>query len=134
VWAKRIIFSLSFAAALLLASCQQAIAPNGQPRIWNVASQDAQALDRVVASILDQQYDPAMVELLSLEMRFESIGDFRHAAEATFWLGYCNEKLGRTTDAARAYEHVIEKYPRQPAAAQASQRRVQLTSPPTPAQ
>ena len=48
--------------------------------------------------------------------------DARRAAEALFWAGYCQEKLGRRAPAAATYREVLRAYPDQPAAEQAQWR------------
>jgi len=115
------------AAAALLAGC--AARPPLRSVDWAAgeapaaaSARDVDDLNRAVAAMLDEEYARAAVMLLELGPRFEALGDDRRAAECLFWLGFCREKQGRTSEAAEFYRRVLSEHPDQPAARQAADR------------
>ena len=79
-------------------------------------------LDQAIADVASLEYDAARAKLAELVQRFEASGDDVRAAEAMFWLSYCHEKAGRTTDARILYRRMVDKYPHAPASDQARAR------------
>ena len=104
-------------AAPVRAVAVQRAAPNG-------------ALDEAVALAADGRYDDAAERFASLIDEFRAAGDRAHLAEATFWLGFCREKQGRTDDARRLYLDVERSWPDEPAARPAAER-LSLLAPPS---
>ena len=87
-----------------------------------VTQQDIQALDNAVALAAKLEYRQAGLQLQRLADRFEAAGDGRHAAEATFWLAYCDERQGRPYEAAALYKRLLERYPQSAPAPEARRR------------
>lgn len=83
---------------------------------------DRRTLDQAVARTAEGSYRAATEMLAPLVERFAAAGDRRRAAEATYWLGYCTEKLGRSQRAAELYRRVVRQYGEQPAARHARRR------------
>ena len=75
------------------------------------------------------QFGDAEAKLSHLLPIFQTAGDETHAAEAMFWLGYCNEKQGRPDRASTYYQRVRSEHPDSRAAAAAGQRLAILRSP-----
>jgi tetratricopeptide (TPR) repeat protein len=98
-----------------------------------LGSKNVAGLDEAVAMVSQLRYGEAAEKFTMLAGRFETAGDQRRAAESTFWLGYCYEKLGRTKDAGDCYQKVLGKYPATPAAARAADRVGNLVTPYKPA-
>jgi hypothetical protein len=93
------------------------------PRVVKKAAAD---LDAAVELVTELKYKEAAAKLGPLTTTFADARDKTRAAEATFWLGYCREKLGDADEARKAYELVAKKYPDTPAAGQAHARLTRL--------
>jgi len=78
--------------------------------------------DAALALIADLEYAGAAEKLGELIRRFESAGDDPHTSEATFWLGFCREKLGDEPAARQLYDDVIRRFGDSSAAQQARER------------
>ena len=91
-----------------------------------ISAIDADVMDEAVTMIAQSRHAEAAERLSSLSKRFESRQEKTRAAESLFWLAYCYEKLGRNTEAAQIYGHVIQKYSQEPASRQAAQRLSQM--------
>lgn len=89
---------------------------------YRTSGTNAKALDQAVAKAASGEYHEAAELLQFLPERFGNSGDRRRAAEATFWLGYCREKLGRASEARALYGRVTTEYADQRAADQAKRR------------
>lgn len=115
---------LLFAAAALVGcgSADRVAAPFAAADITadNAEQQFAAAVD-LVANL---RYREATVRFVRLIAVFEdpAVADRSRAAESTFWLGYCHEKLGDNEKAIAQYRRVLAFYGDLPAARQASQR------------
>jgi TolA-binding protein len=88
------------------------------------------------AAFIEDEFQAAMA--LAAELKYEAAGEKfaalaeayegenpvnrPRAAECTFWLGYCREKLDAANEAVTAYRRVLERYPDLPAARQAERR------------
>ena len=113
-------------AAAAVAGCeeqplpQQQATPYAHP--YHLNEQQTVSFNRAVELISQLRYESAAGELAGLIPTFERLGATHHAAEATFWLGYCREKLGRLDEAKILYSQCVQKYPRTAAAQQASRR------------
>ncbi|MBS3734873.1 MAG: hypothetical protein KGY99_08085 [Phycisphaerae bacterium] len=83
---------------------------------------DQRALNRAVALAAEGSYRAAAERLRPLTERFARTGDRRRAAEATYWSGYCAEKLGDADRAETLYHRVLRDYSEQPAARHAKRR------------
>lgn len=118
-------------SAVLAGGCSRmhAFGPEGDlaptPRV-KVSEKDAAAFDAAVELIATLKYDDAAAKLTPLMATFAEAGATFHAAEATFWLGYCREKLGNAEEADKLYDLVAREYPDTPAARQASARSTRL--------
>ena len=75
-----------------------------------------------VLDVSDGRYAAAERSFRALGEALGARGDARRAAEALFWAGYCQEKLGRADAATATYRQVLREYPEQPAAEQAQWR------------
>lgn len=98
------------------------------PRVNEKALQDQKSsdpqkkFDEAVALVANLHYDEAAKEFAGLADSFEAAGDRTHAGESLFWLAYCYEKTGRTSQASGLYSLVAKEYAATPAARQARQR------------
>ena len=88
--------------------------------------QDAAKLARAEALIDELKYPQAEEILREIVDRFINAGDVPHASRSLFWLGFCAEKLSRSSEAIEKYDLVEACYPGTPAAAQASRRKKDL--------
>jgi len=79
-------------------------------------------IDRAVGLIAQLEYAHAGAILRRLALKLASDPNAPRAGEVWFWLGYCCEKQGLPAEARKHYVHVLEQYPRRPAAVQASRR------------
>jgi hypothetical protein len=78
------------------------------------------------------RYGEALRKLSPLTAIFEAAADAGKAAKAVFWTAYCQEKQGRTAEAAGLYESVGRRYAATPAARQAAERLARLRAAPAP--
>lgn len=79
-------------------------------------------IDRAVGLIAQFEYAHAAAILRRLTLKLASDPNAPRAGEVWFWLGYCCEKQSLPAEAREHYVHVLEQYPRRPAAVQASRR------------
>ena len=79
-------------------------------------------IDRAVGLIAELEYGHATAILRRLTLELASDPNAPRAGEVWFWLGYCREKQDLPAEAREHYVHVLEQYPRRPAAVQASRR------------
>jgi tetratricopeptide (TPR) repeat protein len=79
-------------------------------------------LEYAVELITQLQYTRAAEMLERLTVEYEAAPDARRAARCWFWLGYCREKQGRTDEARKHYQHVLDKYADETAGQQARRR------------
>jgi len=86
------------------------------PRVDKKAEAD---FDQAVELVTELKYKEAAAKLKPLTVVFAEAGSASHAAEASFWLAYCREKLGDPNAARKLYELVARKYPATPASRQA---------------
>ena len=92
------------------------------------ADKEAEAgFNEALALIAELRYSQARMRLLPLIKTFESAGELNRVAEATFWVGYCYEKEGRTDDAVEYYNSVSRRYPQTSASRQANERLFHLS-------
>ena len=73
------------------------------------------------ALIAKLRYSQAAKLLQTVVDPFDKSGDYRHAAEAIYWLGYCRHRQGLSSSAELLYRRLIKKYPNTVAARQARQ-------------
>ena len=97
-----------------------------EARLYRMHKAHRARLDAAVGLVTELKYKEAAAELKPLAAMLAERGSAAHAAEATFWLGYCREKLGNADEARKAYELVAKKYPDTPAARQAHARLTRL--------
>ena len=110
-------------ALALVAGCAERAIYDAHLLQARTAPADAQKdLDEVIALVAQLRYDEAADRLSPLVETFDAAGDPARAAEAMFWLAYCQEKRGRTDPAASLYQNVIRSFPGTPAARQAADR------------
>ena len=84
-----------------------------------------------VAQVTDLKYAEAAAGFAALIPRLEASGAWTHAAEAIFWLGFCQEKTGQGNRARATYQRLQGAYPKTPAARQATGRLKRLAAPAT---
>lgn len=92
------------------------------PEYELVGEQNIVAFNRAVEATSELRYEAAAGEFWRLISVFEKAGAGRRAAEATFWLAYCYEKLHRSADAKVFYSRCVRKYPGTAGADQAGRR------------
>ena len=106
-------------------------APAAEPPTWAGAPAEPNRaqrarmeadIDRAVGLIAQLEYPHAAAILQRLTLKLASDPNAPRAGEVWFWLGYCREKQGLPAEAREHYVHVLEQYPRRPAAVQASRR------------
>ncbi len=88
------------------------------------------AFNAAVALVTDLKYAEAEAAFLAMIPQLESSGAWTQAAEAIFWLGFCQEKDGRGDQARATYQRLQRVYPGTPAATQAAERLKRLAAPP----
>ena len=116
--------ALSMALALL-AGCMAAYEPprydNARARAAALVEDEFQAAMALAAEL---RYEAAAEKFAALAEVYEGENPVNRsrAAECTFWLGYCREKLDAANEAMTAYRRVLERYPDLPAARQAERR------------
>lgn len=110
-------------AAMAAGGCAAANALPGARLTSDMAGAERE-FEAAMALVANLRYEEASLAFAPLVERFESAetADRPRAAESTFWLGYCHEKLGAGAKAATSYRRVLERYPDLPAARQAEQR------------
>ena len=89
------------------------------PKTYRVDKKAEGDFDAAVELVTELKYKEAAVKLAPLMAAFAEARDKARAAEATFWLAYCREKLGDPNEARKLYELVARKYPATPASRQA---------------
>ena len=107
---------------------QRLVGRKGEPS--KISKDDLAVFDAAVARVSDLKYAEAEAAFLELIPRLESSGAWTHAAEAIFWLGFCQEKDGRGDQARATYRRLQRVYPGTPAATQAAERLKRLAAPP----
>jgi len=114
---------------------RDAAAENAYQEAANGRQGPAQAeadLEEGVSLATKLNYAAAGARLHSALRQFEAVGDEHRAAEATFWLGYCSEKLGRPDAADTFYSRLLERYPTAATAEMALRGQAALGGPPMP--
>lgn len=127
MWARAAMAILAAAAAAACGGCMAMEAYQPMP-----ARTHQQAIDEFnegVSLASELRYEDAWREFEPLADKFETAGDPEHAAEALFWAGYCNEKLGRNEKAAAEYQQLLQEYPGSRPAERAAERLKALTPP-----
>jgi tetratricopeptide (TPR) repeat protein len=89
-------------------------------------AEDRDAFDEGVTLVSQLRYAEAQQRFQRVLRWYQAFGDAPMAAETIFWLGFCNEKQGRTAQAWEYYDRLLKQYPTAPAAAQAARRRAAL--------
>jgi TolA-binding protein len=89
--------------------------------------------EQAMVLVAEQRYEEALRRLVPLPPAFEKAEDWNRAAAAYFWMGYCNEKQGRLSQAIDLYRHVTHLYGTTPASRQAGDRLAILVVPREPA-
>jgi hypothetical protein len=89
-------------------------------------AEDREAFDEGVALVSQLRYTEAQQRFQRVLRWFQALGDSPMAAETLFWLGFCNEKQGRTALAWEYYDRLLKQYPTSAAAGQATRRRAAL--------
>jgi TolA-binding protein len=91
-----------------------------------IPAEDRDAFDEGVTLVSQLRYAEAQQRFQRVLRWYQALGDPAMAAETMFWLGFCNEKQGRTAQAWEYYDRLLKQYPSAPAAAQATRRRAAL--------
>jgi len=120
--------TVAAAVAGMLTGCGMAPSPMAVTHDYAARQADAVALQRAVELVTELHYAEAAAALGPLIDRFETAGAADSAAQTTFWLAYCKEKLGQTAAAAALYRTLQARYPDTPAARQAAVRLAQLSA------
>jgi TolA-binding protein len=134
MFSKVLVILVCATGAATLVSCMNApMSPGireaiGSSQTAHLAPSTDHAMENAIEMVMDGKYADASKILEPLVVTSESAGDLRQAAEATFWLGYCKEKSGRSAEAAAFYRRAIERYP-QTAAARNAQDRLDALGP-----
>ena len=117
-WAVALIMALA-----LLAGCTAVYEPppHDDARAAALVEDEFQAAMALAAEL---RYEAAAEKFAALAEVYEGESPVNRsrAAECTFWLGYCREKLDAANEAMTAYRRVLERYPDLPAARQAERR------------
>jgi tetratricopeptide (TPR) repeat protein len=100
--------------------------PNKPALVPQIPAEDRDAFDEGVALVSQLRYAEAQQRFQRVLRWYQTLGDDPMAAETLFWLGFCNEKLGRTAQAWEFYDRLLKTYPTAPAAAHATRRRAAL--------
>lgn len=94
-----------------------------------IGEDDLAAFNAAVGQVTDLKYAEAAAAFAALIPRLEASGAGRHAAEAIFWLAFCQEKTGQGDRARATYQRLQEAYPKTPAATQGAERLKRLAAP-----
>ena len=94
-----------------------------------IGEDDLKAFHAAIAQVTELKYAEAAAGFVALIPRLESAGASNHAAEAIFWLGFCQEKTGQGNMARATYQRLQGAYPKTPAARQAAGRLKRLAAP-----
>ena len=111
---------------------------------WRSPATDAAMTPRIVpagAAPFDEavdlasklKYPQAEIEFRQSLVWVQAAGDKDRSAECLFWIGFCQEKQGRSAEARAQYDKVIRDYPGTPAARMAAERMGSLPEKPAPA-
>jgi len=107
--------------------------PSARELSPNLSEEHIVLFNRAVRMTSELRYEEAAREFFRLAGLFEEAGAASKTAEATFWLGFCYEKLGYIEKAKILYEQCVRGYPTSPAARQAADRLRRLPkAPPSP--
>ena len=131
----------SIAAALMAGGCSAA---NSQSMAWRSPATEAAIAPRVVppgvapfdeavALVSELKYPEAEIKFRQSLVWFQAAGDKDRSAECIFWIGFCQEKHGRTAEARVQYDKVIRDYSGTPASRMAAERMGRLPAAPAPA-
>ena len=137
-FAGRLCIAASIAAALMAGGCS-AQAPGRMA--WRPPSADAAMAQRVVppgvapfdeavALVSELKYPEAEIKFRQSLVWFQAAGDRDRSAECLFWIGFCQEKQGRTAEARGQYEKLVRDYPGTPAGRMAAERMGRLPAAP----
>ncbi len=140
-FARRLPIALAVAAALMAGGCST---PNYQGMSWRPPAADAAItpqvappgvapFDEAVSLVSELRYPEAEIKFRRSQVWFQAAGDKDRSAECMFWIGFCQEKQGRTAEARVQYEKSIREYPGTPAGRMAADRISRLPAAPTPA-
>lgn len=110
------------AGAVCLGGCAASRPMAGLGEMEQVGEDDRVAFNRAVELTSRLEYSAAANEFSRLGALFERAGAVSEAAEATFWQGYCHEKLDRFGQAELFYSRCIRMYPDSAGADQARRR------------
>jgi len=114
---------LGLAGVLLLAGPSCALLARG--RGGEKAEVSARArFNAAYSLILAGQYAAAAERLDAL--KDDPDPNHRYRDDATFWLGYCYQELGRAQEAGEMYREVIAKFPESPYAGAAREKLLQV--------
>ncbi len=126
------------AAALLAGGC---MAANLQSPVWRppatkaameqrVVPPGVAPFDEAVVLVSELKYPDAEIKFRRSLVWFQAAGDKDRSAECLFWIGFCQEKQGRTAEARGQYEKLVRDYPGTPAGRIAAERMGRLPAAP----
>jgi hypothetical protein len=84
--------------------------------------------DEAVALVSELKYPEAEIKFRQSLVWFQAAGDRDRSAECMFWIGFCQEKHGRTAEARGQYEKLVRDYPGTPAGRMAAERMGRLSA------
>jgi tetratricopeptide (TPR) repeat protein len=130
----------AIAAALTAGGCS---VPGAQSPAWRSPTTDvameqpavppaAVPFDEAVGLVSQLKYPEAEIKFRRSLVWFQAAGDKDRSAECLFWIGFCQEKQGRTAEARGQYEKSFRDYPGTPAARLAAERMGRLPAEPAP--
>ena len=96
----------------------------------HVASPEVPSFDSAVSLVSELKYPEAEVKFRQSLVWFQAAGDKDRSAECMFWIGFCQEKHGRTAEARGQYDKVIRDYSGTPASRMAAERMGRLPAEP----
>jgi len=135
--AGRLCVACAVAAALMAGGC----AVMSQRMPWRPPLADAAMdqrvvpheiapFDEAVVLVSDLKYPEAEIKFRRSLVAFQAVGDKDRSAECMFWIGFCQEKQGRTAEARAQYEKTFRDYPDTPAGRMAAERMGRLPAGP----
>jgi tetratricopeptide (TPR) repeat protein len=98
----------------------------------HVAFPEVPSFDSAVDLASKLKYPQAEIEFRRSLVWVQAAGDKDRSAECLFWIGFCQEKQGRSAEARAQYDKVIRDYPGTPASRMAAERMGRLPAPPVP--
>jgi len=140
-YAGLLCLTVAVAAALMAGGCSMGMPsrmgrfapPAGAVPDKKVAFPEVPSFDSAIDLVSKLKYPQAEIEFRRSLVWVQAAGDKDRSAECLFWIGFCQEKQGRSAEARVQYDKVIRDYPGTPAGRMAAVRRDGLPAAPAPA-